>query len=123
MTSTSTHIVGGLETGCGPRLQSVPKGFIAFLEFVPNIYRWQVVRVGDIVRVEEGLKQGRCPTKPEDHGVGTVRPMCEPEVRIFVSGALPAVITVETATLQQVLDAIEAAGAPGRFVDAAGGTA
>jgi hypothetical protein len=52
-----------------------------------------------------------------------VRPMCEPEVRILVSGALPAVITVETATLQQVLDAIEAAGASERFVDTAGGAA
>jgi len=121
MTSTSTHIVGGLGTVYEPRLHSVPKGFIAFLEFVPNIYRWKVVRVGDIVRVEEGLKQGRCPVKPED--VNTVRPECEPEVRIFVSGALPAVITVDTATLQQALDAIEAAGRRGGFVDAAGGAA
>ncbi len=111
MTDPDPRIVGELgHKGIDMPIKTLPPGYIALLSDHQSVYRWEIIRALDVVRVSQGSAQGRCPRR-----AGNLYD-CWPEVHVHVlhSPAYPVstVIVVSTATLQAVLDALTAALRP-----------
>lgn len=101
MTEKDPRIVGALSGSSRP-VELLPPGFIALFVSTSSVYRWEVVRAVDVVRVYEGDTQGRR-RQPVIPGCSPACWMC---VRIVVAGTT---FTLDTATMQEVLDALIAA--------------
>ena len=100
MTGKDSRIVGALSRLNHP-VERLPPGFIALFVWTPNVYRWEVIRAVDVVRVREGDTQGRRP-QPVIPGCS---PACWMRVQVVVAGTT---FNLDTATMQEVLDALTA---------------